>query len=102
LSREVREPSASAPGVASALRTNPLGRIVIPVVTDIADCPERGLDVIPPALILQTPTHELGDERAPPPRSDPAIELGDEFVIEGYVQSHVLTLAHGASLDRRP
>jgi hypothetical protein len=57
---------------------------------------ERRLDVVPPLLVVETPLHQLSDECAPPTRANPSIQLGHEFLIERYVQTHVLTIAHSS------
>ena len=60
----------------------------------VGDGPERCLDIVPPPLIVKSPANQLRDERAAAPVARPLIELGNELVVNGDVQSHVPRLAH--------
>lgn len=80
--------------IAVALGTNPPRGILIPVMALISYLPYRSLDVIPSALIIQTPPDQLGDERTPPPRPYTTVQLRHHFVLQHYVQSHGRRLAH--------
>ncbi len=95
-----RATSTGPAAVATPLRADPGRGIGIPVVARIGELAERGFDLVPASLVFQPPPDELTDERAPSARADTSVELCDELVVQGYVQTHVLTLAH--SLPTRP
>lgn len=76
------------------LAAHPGSRIRIPLMSSIGNSAKGGLDIGPAAFIFETPADQLCNEGAPPPRPGPAVELGNEFIIQGYVQTHVRTLAH--------
>jgi len=63
-------------------------------VARVRDRTQGRLDVVPPTLVLQAATNELGNERAAPSPSHTTVEIGHELVLEGYVQTHGLILAH--------
>lgn len=63
-------------------------------MTRVSNRSKRTFDVVPPAFVVQTSTNQLGDERAPPPRPHAAIEVGNEVIVERYVQTHGRILAH--------
>ena len=77
-----------------ALAADPFTRIVIPFVALVGDSPKRCLDIVPSPLVIESAANQLCDQCAAPPASSPPIELGNELVIDGNVQSHVLTIAH--------
>lgn len=77
--------SADAARVPMPLLAHPPGRVCVPLVIAILDASERFEDLIPAALVVQYPLDRLRDERAAPTPSDPAVELGDEAVVEAYV-----------------
>jgi hypothetical protein len=85
--------------VAASLSTNPASRVVIPRVSFVGKLPEARLDLVPTAFVIEAATDELGDEGTPPPTSRPPVELGHQLVVESYVQTHVLSLAHMLSTD---
>jgi hypothetical protein len=80
-----------------ALVADPFTGIVIPFVALVGDGPERCLDIVPSPLIVESAANQLCDESAASPASGPLVEFGNELVINGYVQSHVLTIAHWLS-----
>jgi hypothetical protein len=63
-------------------------------VTGVIERTQGALDVVPAVLVLQSLADELGNELAAPPRAHAKIQLGDESVVQRYVQSHGLMLAH--------
>ena len=77
-----------------ALAADPFTGIVIPFVALVGDGPERCLDIVPSPLVIESAANQLCDECAASPASSPLVEFGNELVINGYVQSHVLTIAH--------
>jgi len=77
-----------------ALVADPFSGIVIPFVALVGDGPEGCLDIVPSPLVIESATNQLCDECAASPASSPLVEFGNELVINGYVQSHVLTIAH--------
>jgi hypothetical protein len=77
-----------------ALVADPFTGIVIPFVALVGDGPERCLDIVPSPLVIESAANQLCDECAASPASSPLVELCNELVINGYVQSHVLTIAH--------
>lgn len=85
-----------------ALATDPVSGIVVPFVALVGDGTERGLDVVPPTLVIEPATNQLRDERAASPTPGTLIELGNELVIDRNVQSHVLTIAHCPVNRRQP
>jgi hypothetical protein len=85
--------SANATPV-GALAADPFTGIVIPFVALIGDRPERCLDIVPSPLVIESAANQLCDECAASSASSPPIELGNELVIDGNVQSHVPTIAH--------
>jgi hypothetical protein len=74
-------PSTSATSVASALRTDPRGGIIVPLVLGPVQRTERSFDVVPASLIVQPPPDELRDEGAAPSSPDAAIQVSHEFVV---------------------
>lgn len=76
------------------LRTHPRCRVVIPFVTIVAQLAERRLDVIPASLVIEAPPNQFGDERAPPARTHPPIQLRYQLIVQSYVHTHVLILPH--------
>ena len=76
------------------LLADPFTGIGIPLVALVGDGPERCLDIVPSPLIVESPADQLRDERAAAPTSRPLIELGNELVVNGDVQSHVPRIAH--------
>ena len=60
----------------------------------IGQAAERGLDIVPAALVLDTTLDQLGDEGAPPPGAGTPIELGYQFVVQCDMYAHGLKLAH--------
>ena len=77
-----------------SLTPDPVRRICVPLVARIGNRAERGFDVVPTPLVLQRSPDHLCDERAAPSRACPPVELGYQIIIERYVQSHVLMIAH--------
>jgi len=77
-----------------ALAADPLSGIVIPFVALIGDRPERCLDIVPSPLVIESAANQFCDECAAPPASNPPVKSGNEHVIDGNVQSHVLSIAH--------
>lgn len=77
--------SADATTVAAALAPDPRGRVRVPVVTGVGQLAEGRLDVVPPSLVVEAPTHQLCDEGAPATGADPSVELGDQAVLQRYV-----------------
>jgi hypothetical protein len=45
-------------------------------------------------LVVEAAANQLRDERAAAPAARPLIELGNELVVDGDVQSHVPRIAH--------
>ena len=76
------------------LAADPLTGIVIPFVALIGDSPERCLDIVPSPLVIEPAANQLCNESATAPASSPLVELGNELVINGNVQSHVPIIAH--------
>ena len=87
--------------VTLSLGANPPGDIVVPVVVRVGQSGQRGLDVFPPPFVVEPSPDEFGDEGAPPPGTGPSIQLGDQLVLERYVYTHVLRIAHSRSSERR-
>lgn len=77
-----------------ALAAYPCGRVVVPLMADIVHASEGGLDVLPAPLVIEAAPDQFGDESAPLTSTRPAVELGDQVVIQRYVQSHVQMMAH--------
>ena len=77
-----------------ALVADPFTGIVIPFVALVGDSPERCLDIVPSPLVVESAANQLCDECAASPAASPLVEFGNELVINGYVQSHVPTIAH--------
>ncbi len=80
--------------VGPSLVPDPAGRVAIPLVAGVLELTEGGLDLVPPTLVVEAPSDQLGDELAALPRPRSAVELGHQFVIQRYVQTHVFSLAH--------
>lgn len=76
------------------LSADPFTGIVIPLVALVGDGAERCLDIVPPPLVVEAAANQLRDERAAAPAARPLIELGNELVVDGDVQSHVPKIAH--------
>src|SRR5690606_33627574 len=60
----------------------------------VIDRPERSLDVVPAALVLQPSPDQLGDVGTAPAFAGSPVQLRDEIVVHRNVQPHVLRLAH--------
>jgi hypothetical protein len=69
----------------------------VPVVGKL---PERAFDVVPAPLVFETTPNQFGDERTAPPRARSLVEFGDQIVVQSYVQTHVLNLAHESGIVR--
>lgn len=78
------------------LAADPFTGIGVPFVALVGDSPERCLDIVPPPLVIEPASNQLCYECATSPASSPLVELGNELVINGNVQSHVPTIAHKA------
>jgi hypothetical protein len=76
------------------LLPNPRGRIVVPVMALVRQLTERRLNVVPAPLVVESTADQLGDKTASPPGSHSTIQLSHELIIECYVQTHVLKIAH--------
>jgi hypothetical protein len=76
------------------LAADPFTGIVVPFVALVGDGPERCLDIVPSPLVIEPAANQLCDECAPSPASSPLVELGNELVVHGNVQSHGLIIAH--------
>ena len=85
-SRATRQPARRASVL--ALGPNPACGVDVPVVARVGKLAERGFDVVPPSLVLETAADELGDERAAAAGADPAIQVLDELVVQRNVQTH--------------
>ena len=72
----------------------PLRRVAVPDMTIIGDPAERAFDVVPTLFVFEAAANELRDERAALTRTNSAVELFDQDIVESDVQSHVLTIAH--------
>lgn len=86
--------SAGPTGVTASLRPHPLGRVVVPGVSGVSKRAERAFYLVPSPLVLESSPDQSRDERAALAVAHPGVELGDELVVQGNVQSHVLMLAH--------
>ncbi len=76
------------------LAADPFTGIVIPFVALVGDSPERCLDIVPSPLVIEPAAYQFCDECATAPAPSPLVEFGNELVINGNVQSHVLIIAH--------
>jgi hypothetical protein len=76
------------------LAADPFTGVVIPFVALVGDGPEHCLDIVPSPLVIESAANQLCDECTTSPASSPLVEFGNELVINGNVQSHVLTIAH--------
>ena len=96
--------SADPSGIVAALLPDPGRRIGVPRVAAVVDLAEGRFDVVPTALVLEPSADEFGDEGAASSSTASSVEFGDELVVECYVQTHVLTIAHAlfASVERVP
>ena len=82
-------PSAGTTPVGVALGSDPLGGIVVPGMPGTGQAAERGLDLVPPALVLEGSADQLGDEGAASPATGAGVQLGDELRFELNVHTHV-------------
>jgi len=89
--------SANATPV-GALAADPFTGIVIPFVALVGDSPERCLDIVPSPFVIEPAANQLCDKCATSPASGPLVEFGNELVIDGNVQSHVLNIAHSKTV----
>ena len=94
IKEEAGHASARPAVVTPALRAHPASRVVVPLVAPIRQLPQGSLDVVPAALVLETAADQLGDERTPAPGTHTPIQLGDQIVLQRYVQTHVPRFAH--------
>ena len=74
--------SAGPPTVIPSLRPDPVRGILVPLVAGVRDSPQGCFDVVPPTLIIQTASDQLGDESTPTPLLRSPVECRDQFVIQ--------------------
>ncbi len=86
--------SANPATIPAPLRPDPAGRIAVPVVTRVLQRAQRGLDLVPPPLIIERLLDGGCDEGAAAATPNPCIEVRDQRVIETYVQTHGHSVAH--------
>lgn len=91
--------SADALLVAPTLGCDPALHVLIPRVGAVIEPPDRAFDRDPSPLVLQGACDCTGDERAALPAADTTVELGDQIVVQAYVQTHVRKLAHRATVS---
>jgi hypothetical protein len=82
------------------LLPNPCSRIVVPVMAFVRQLAERCLNVIPASLVVESTSDQLGDKAASTPWPYSTIQLSHELMIERYVQTHVLKIAHTQNPSR--
>jgi hypothetical protein len=63
-------------------------------VHGVGERPKGRFDVIPALFVVQPALDEFGDECTPLSGADPSIQLSDQFVLQRYVHTHVLNIAH--------
>lgn len=86
--------SAGASIVASTLLADPHRRILVPVVARIGDLTQSGFDIVPALFVVKSATDEFSDERAPAAYAGSLVQLGNKIVVQRYVHTHGLRLAH--------
>jgi hypothetical protein len=99
-SRTSRPTSAGPTGVAVTLRPDPRCWVRVPIVHSVREGSECRLDVIPAPFIVQATLNEFGDERTPLSGADSTIQLSHQLVLQHYVHTHVLSLAHNRPVTR--
>jgi hypothetical protein len=97
-------PLARPASITAALLSHPPRGVGVPLVTRRSDASSSRQEAVPALLRHEGRRHRLTDELAAPPGSGAAVDLGHEAVLQLYVHSHVLKLAHTApptaELDR--
>ena len=83
-------PSARPAGVGATLPPRPRCRVVVPIVASIGQAAERSFDVVPAAVVIETPLDQLADERTSSSRACAPIDFRHEVVVERYAQTHGL------------
>lgn len=84
-SRTNRDMSAGPARVSPPLCSDPSSRIFIPLVACVFDAPQGCLEIVPPALVVEASSYQLGDEGAAAPRTCPSVKIGNKFVVQPNV-----------------
>ena len=95
--RRVEENRRQLPDTAligAPLLANPSGGILVPLVTGVGNSAHGRFEQLPAVIVVQRLLDRARDVRAPAASADAPVELADEIVAEGYVQSHGHTLTH--------
>lgn len=82
------------PGVFAAALSHPGCGILVPIVAAIIERPERPLDFTPTPLFVERALDRVRDERTSLPAPREAIHVAHQCVVQAYVQTHVLNIAH--------
>jgi hypothetical protein len=61
---------------------------------ELIDCAEGRLDQLPATLVLERLPDSLCNECAAAPHTHPRVQLPHQCIVESYVHTHVLNLAH--------
>jgi hypothetical protein len=76
------------------LLVHPSGGIVVPLVAAVRDAAERRLDQFPAVIVVERPLHRGCDVSAATTSPDAPIQLVDETLFEGNVQTHGHNVTH--------
>jgi hypothetical protein len=88
--------------VSTPLIANPSAGILIPLVTAIRDRAERGVDRLPPLVVVQRAFDRPRNVGATAAGADAAVELANEIVAKSYVYSHGHNLTHSRESSHVP
>ena len=81
--------SPNTPRVACPLPTYPSGRIVIPLVSDVAKSPGRPAKATGTTMTVDGGEHGFPHERASAPRASNSVNLANDCVVQLKMHSHV-------------
>lgn len=82
------------------LLADPTRRVGIPVVSFVGDGACRSFDIGPPMFLTYSTFHSSPDELAAASWPSKGIDLRNKIIVQLYVQTHVLRLAHSAMTSR--
>ena len=101
MSRRTSNRSADSVDVGTSLVAHPCLGILIPLMPGVRDGAARGQDQVPTGALLKRRGDRLTDEATAIAGAAALIDLSQKGVVQLYVYSHVLNLAHGGPGDSR-
>ena len=81
--------SSNTPRVTGPLAPYPRGRIVVPLVSAVAESPGRAAKALGTTVAVDGGQHRAPHECASAPRTGDGVDLGNDCVVQLKVHSHV-------------